>query len=42
MEESPAAAAAMYKRDFGILLLSVCAVYLSLQHENPFTFKKAW
>eukprot|EP00887_Chlorella_sp_A99_P007059 scaffold2.g7059.t1 len=32
----------MYKRDFGCLLLSICAVYLSLQHESPFTFKKAW
>lgn len=33
---------AMYKRDFGILLLSVCALYLSLQHEGAYQFKKAW
>ncbi|EFN51416.1 hypothetical protein CHLNCDRAFT_59245 [Chlorella variabilis] len=32
----------MYKRDFGILLLSVCALYLSLQHEGAYQFKKAW
>jgi hypothetical protein len=32
----------MYKRDFGILILSVCAVYLSLQNEGPFSFKPAW
>jgi hypothetical protein len=32
----------MYKRDFGILLLSVCALYLSLQHEGVYQFKKAW
>jgi hypothetical protein len=32
----------MYTRDFGILILSVCAVYLSLQNEGPFSFKPAW
>lgn len=32
----------MYKRDFGILLLSVCALYLSLQNEGAYQFKKAW
>lgn len=32
----------MYKRDFGILLLSVFAVYFSLQHEGNFTFRKSW
>lgn len=32
----------MLKRDFGILLLSVCALYLSLQHEGAFQFRKAW
>lgn len=32
----------MYKRDFGILLLSVCALYLSLQYEGAYQFKKAW
>ena len=32
----------MYKRDFGILFLAACAIFLSLQNEGPFTFKKAW
>lgn len=32
----------MLKRDFGILLLSVCALYLSLQNEGAYQFKKAW
>jgi hypothetical protein len=32
----------MYKRDFGILLLSVLALYLSLQHEGAYQFRKAW
>ncbi|KAL4452779.1 hypothetical protein ABPG75_008441 [Micractinium tetrahymenae] len=32
----------MLKRDFGILLLSVCALYLSLQHEGAYQFRKAW
>ena len=32
----------MYKRDFGILLLSVLALFLSLQHEGAYQFKKAW
>jgi len=32
----------MYKRDVGILLLSVFAVYFSIQNEGPFSFRKAW
>lgn len=32
----------MYKRDFGILFLAACAVFLSLQNDGPYTFKKAW
>ena len=32
----------MYTRDFGVLLLSVCALYLALQRESPFNYKKAW
>mmetsp|Transcript_9037 Transcript_9037/g.25956 ORF Transcript_9037/g.25956 Transcript_9037/m.25956 type:complete len:704 (-) Transcript_9037:142-2253(-) len=32
----------MYKRDFGILLLSALAVYFSLQQEGTFNFRKAW
>jgi len=32
----------MYKRDFGILLLSAVAVYVSLQQEGTFAFRKAW
>jgi len=32
----------MLKRDFGILLLSVGALWLSLQREGPYQFKKAW
>jgi hypothetical protein len=32
----------MYKRDFGVLLLALCALYISLQSEGPFAFKKAW
>lgn len=32
----------MYKRDFGILLLSAIAVYVSLQQEGTFNFRKAW
>lgn len=32
----------MYKRDFGILALTVFAVYFALQNEGTFTFKKAW
>lgn len=32
----------MYKRDFGILLLSVFAIYYALQHEGTFQFQKEW
>lgn len=32
----------MYRRDFGILLLSAFAVYYAMQHEGPFVFSKAW
>lgn len=32
----------MLKRDFGILFLAACAVFLSIQNEGPFTFEKAW
>ena len=32
----------MLKRDFGVLLLSVCAFFLSLQHEGAYQFRKAW
>ncbi len=32
----------MYKRDFAVVLLSVCALYLSLQREGAYEFKKAW
>ncbi len=32
----------MYRRDFGILLLSAFAVYYAMQNEGPFTFRKAW
>ena len=32
----------MLKRDFGVLLLSVCALFLSLQHEGAYQFRKAW
>ncbi|KAK9789953.1 hypothetical protein WJX73_002050 [Symbiochloris irregularis] len=32
----------MYKRDFGILLLSVFAVYFALQHEGHFSYHKSW
>ena len=34
--------AQLLKRDFAVLLLSVCAVYLSLQHEGELSFRKAW
>jgi hypothetical protein len=30
----------MYKRDIGILLLAVWAVFVSLRHEGPITFHK--
>lgn len=32
----------MLKRDFAVLLLSVCALYISMQKEGQFAFKKAW
>jgi hypothetical protein len=32
----------MYKRDFGILLLSAFALYFALQNEGTFFFRKAW
>lgn len=32
----------MLARDAGILLLSVCALFLSLQHEGAYQFRKAW
>ena len=32
----------MYKRDVGILLLAVWAVFVSLRREGPITFQKAW
>ncbi|DBA75927.1 TPA: hypothetical protein ACH3X2_008986 [Trebouxia sp. C0005] len=33
---------AMYKRDFAILLLSAFAIYFSVQHEGPVSFRQAW
>eukprot|EP00271_Cylindrocystis_brebissonii_P005161 TRINITY_DN17107_c0_g1_i1.p1 TRINITY_DN17107_c0_g1~~TRINITY_DN17107_c0_g1_i1.p1 ORF type:complete len:716 (+),score=145.26 TRINITY_DN17107_c0_g1_i1:201-2348(+) len=32
----------MRKRDFGILLISVFSIFISLQHEGSFSFKEAW
>lgn len=32
----------MYKRDVGILILAVCAVFVALQSDGPITFQKAW
>lgn len=32
----------MYKRDFAILLLSAFAIYFSVQHEGPVSFRQAW
>lgn len=32
----------MYKRDVGILVLAVCAVYVALQSDGPISFHKAW
>jgi hypothetical protein len=32
----------MYRRDVGILLLAIFAVYWSLQHEGSFTYRKAF
>jgi hypothetical protein len=32
----------MYKRDVAIVLLSVIALFLSLQDEGSFEFRKAW
>lgn len=33
---------AMYKRDFGILFIAICAIYLSLNNDGPFVLRKAW
>ena len=32
----------MYKRDLAVLLLAAFAIYFSLSHEGPFTFKPSW
>lgn len=32
----------MYKRDVGILMLAMAGIYLSIQHEGAFNFRKAW
>ena len=32
----------MYLRDFLAVVLAVCAMYISLQREGSFTFRKAW
>lgn len=32
----------MYKRDVGILILSICAVYITLLNDGPIAFRKAW
>jgi hypothetical protein len=32
----------MYKRDVGILILAICAVFVALQSDGPITFQKAW
>lgn len=32
----------MYRRDFGVVLLSIFAIYWSLQHEGAYEYKEAF
>lgn len=32
----------MYRRDFGVILLSIFALYWSLQHEGSYEYKEAF
>lgn len=32
----------MYRRDFGVILLAIFALYWSLQHEGAFEYKEAF